>query len=73
MLLFDFASTRTNTLCAVVVCLGAITNQEGRAVGATTAFGGNSKNGFALGGSFTQSNSKTRSFTIQDLWRKIKP
>ena len=66
-------NSRTSTICAVVGCLGSITNQEGRVIGATTSFGGNSKGGVAPGGSYTQSNNKTQSFTIRDLGRRIKP
>ncbi|MFC0821361.1 hypothetical protein [Moraxella marmotae] len=51
--------SRTTTVCVVVGRLGSITNKDERVIGATTSFGGGSKRG-----SFTQSNNKTRSFTI---------
>lgn len=63
--------SKTTTVCAVVGCVGGISNDKSKpVVGAVVSYGGNSKNGVLPGGSFTQAESDTNSITIQDIFKK---
>ncbi|OOS02732.1 hypothetical protein B0189_09960 [Moraxella cuniculi] len=63
--------SKTTSVCAVVACAGATTNQNGRVIESTVSLIGDGRGGVVPGGSFTQSTNKTKTITLQDVWRKI--